>query len=211
MHSTEQTQPAQDLQGGFALLVFLIFSVNRSVQVFSRIPGTTGLWFFAFFFWFGLGIQAYYYYANVQALARLDAIPEMWFVYTQIAWLQVHTLMRFVTWLRGYRLHSYEPGLGLLHRVLKRWDADWMGLASDVLVAGALGVACHAMDCPIHSGWYFAMIPWLIIGKIVISARDQLRLQRMQDTQIEASVWSQRLKERQHWEEIQRDRWGNRY
>lgn len=211
MNPQQQSSPDEQLQGGVGLAIFAIFSVTRSVQLFSRLPGTTGPWFFGVFFWIGLFIQLWYYQANVQASGRFDAIPDMLIIYLQFAWLVVHWGWRKWTWLKGYRLHSYEPGLGVLHRVLPTWPAEWMGLASDIFVAAALGGICYLANCPILGSWYLAMIPWLLIAQAVIQGRDYMRMQRMDDARIESDEWTRRLREQHHWAEMQRERWGDRH
>lgn len=211
MTPPQQPNPDEELRGGVALAIFLIFSVTRSVQLFSRVPGTTGPWFFGITFWIGLAIQLYYYQANVEASGRFDAIPEQLLIATQFGWLVVHWMVRAKNRFQGVRLHSYEPGLGVMNRLLPNWHLDWMGVTSDIAVAAVLGGTCMLLDCPILGSWYFAMIPWLLIGQAFIYGRDSLRVQRMEDAQIEADVWSQRFRERQNWMDIQRERWGNRH
>lgn len=211
MNTQQQPDPDEQLKGGVSLVIFMIFSVTRSVQLFSRLPGTTGPWFFGITFWIGLAFQLYYYQANVEASGRFDAIPDMLIIYPQIAWLVVHWAMRQLTRLKGYRHHSYEPGLGVLHRILPNWQADWMGLASDIVVALSMGGICYLLDCPILGIWFLAMIPWLLLAFALIQGRDNIRMQRMDDARIEADDWSQRIRDRQHWADMQRERWGDRH
>lgn len=201
----------QELQNGWALVMVLIFSVTRTVQLFSRVPGTCGMWHFGVIYVLGFVIQLLYYQMNVEASGQLDAIPDAVFIFGNLGVLMFHNLAGWWRWSKGYRCHSWCSGLGVLHRFMPRSSDTAVAVISDILVAALLSGICYLFACPILSGWYLSMIGWCLLAQGVLAARKSFQLQRLDDAQFESDAWSADLRERQYWAEMQRERWGDRY
>ena len=192
-------------------MIILIFGVTRTVQLFSRVPGTTGSWFFGMAFWIGFGIQLFYYQVNVQSSGQFDAIPDRLFVYAIIGWLILHAVCRSHNRSKGMRCHSFSPGLGIFYRWLPNTPEHRIGLISDMATAALLGALGYFFGCPILGSWYLSMTIWLLMAQGCLHARDRYRTQRMDDARIETDAWTRQLQEQRQWVEQQKERWGDRY
>lgn len=211
MQSHKAETPQEPFQDGYAMLMCLLFAVTKTVQLFSRRPGTTGTWFFGFVFWIGFGIQLLYYQANVEATGRFDAVPEKAFLLIHIGWFLFHRVRRFFEPRRRGRVHSYDPGVGILRNAFPNWSLGAANFASDAIVSGLMFLACFYGGCPILAGWYFYMPIWLLLEGACSQFRLDYQRQRLDDAQVEADAWTKMLHESQHWQEQYRDRWGDRY
>ena len=189
----EKNESLGDFSSGVNLALTVIFSVNRNVQIWSRVPGTTGGWFYGWMYFAGLAVQAWYYMANAQYLQRWDLVHFEFMARLSGIWFAVHGVARAIQLARGIRLHSYEPGVGVLQWALPNWPLWLVGLLSDLGVAIALSGGLWLLDSPIQSGWYAAMCVWLLLGHIWIHTRDARRRQIWHDSQIEADDWSQQI------------------
>ena len=79
-------ETSKDLKAGMDLVMLLIFSVTRSVTLYSRILGSTGP-FYYLIYWIGVLIQAYYCHVNVMAYGRMDAMPFTALLLINFVWL----------------------------------------------------------------------------------------------------------------------------
>ncbi len=190
----EKQESLVSLKDGMIVGLTIIFSLSRTVQIWSRLPGTTGDWFYGWMFAVGIAISAWYYELNVQASQAIDFIEWRAMAILSGMWFGVHGVVRAIRQLQGVRFHSYEPGVGVLDRFLSRIAPQYAGVISDIATAFALGVVFRCMGCPIQSGWYFAMCFWIAIGNAWIVARDSRRKQMWVDSQVEATEWSHRIK-----------------
>jgi len=179
-----------DMSTGFNIALMLLFSVNRTVQIWSRVPGTTGTWFLGLYFFFGGMLQTWYCGVNEQASMRTDSIPPCFVLGLSIIWFAVHGIVRGYQFLQGTRFHSYEPGQGVLAPFLPSWQSDSVGFASDAVTAVGLSLAFALFASPGLSGWYASMCFWLIVAQLWSHARDRRMQQARIDAQVEAEQWS---------------------
>ena len=199
------------MQTGFTVMVSTIFAVIRTVQIFSRIPGTTGGAFFGIYLVIGWVIQLFYVQMNIEASGRMDAMPELLWFWGPFAWLVVHRCCYFRNRFRGRVVHSASEGIGILYRWLPAWSVGSVGLASDILVALVMGLIFHLTDNPILGSWYIAMIVWLIVAHAITLGWMHMQMERFDDAQIESEAWNTRLQERRRWLAGQRERWGGHH
>ncbi len=190
---TDPKQQLRDLSNGMALTISAIFAVNRTVQIWSRIPGTTGPWFFGWLLPIGMCIQGYYYQVNVST-TREDVMPFGFVVGLTLIWLCIHGVKHSLFRQHGLNFHSYEPGSGVLYGMAPRWSLSKFNLASDLFVAAGLSLCLHLLGCPILGQWYAFICVWLPLGQLWIHARDSHRRRKWMDAQIEAQDWSEQLK-----------------
>ncbi len=182
------------LSDGINLGLTLIFSVCRTVQIWSRVPGTTGNWFYGWMFAAGLALSAWYYEVNVEASQAMDFIAWKSMAVASVVWFGIHGVARALHQMRGLQFHSYEPGVGILARWISRLTPNHAGLISDLLVAVVLGISFKLLGSPIQSGWYFAMCVWLLIADRWIRFRDARQVQIYIDAQAQSEDWSRRVK-----------------
>lgn len=191
-------ETSKDLKAGMDLVMLLIFSVTRSVTLYSRMLGSTGPYYFLIY-WIGVLIQAYYCHVNVIASGRMDAMPFSALLLINFAWLMIHIVKGRFNAQNGERLHSFDPGIGVL--AAYSWTRSWRGwqvnVVSDIVTALNLGGFFFLTGSPVLGSWYVAMIVWILIEHLFLYARDTLQMQRMHNAKIETQHLSDRLKQRQ--------------
>ena len=192
----DKQQSLADFNQGVSLTLIGIFSVNRSVQLWSRSLGSTGGWFFGWVYLVGLAIQGWYYQANVHGSGTEDFVKWEAFVSANIIWFAIHGVVRAFHVSSGIRSHSYDPGVGILQSILPTWSAGSVAIASDLAVAIFLSVSLRLIDSPILSGWYAAMCFWLLVGHVWMRTSRAYRYQGYINTKSEAEQWSNQIKER---------------
>ncbi len=185
-----------DFSTGMTLALTVVFSVSRSVQIWSRVPGSTGSWFYGWMFVVGLGINVWYYQANVQACQARDFIGLAYVAEASIAWFGVHGIVRLFNNRGTVPSHSYEPGVGILFWLMPALSASTVAIVSDLCVALLLGCVLSLLGSPIQAGWYFAMCFWLSLGHLWIKSRDARNCRVWRDTQYEAEYMSQKINRR---------------
>lgn len=209
MHEMKDTN--QDMQNGFAIVAALIFSVTRTVHLFSRWPGSCGMWHFGVFFVIGFVIQLFFYQMNVEATGQFDAIDERILIFGSLGLLGFHNLAGWWYWFKGHRGHSWSSGVGILYRLMPKLDETTVTIISDLVVAVWLAATLYLFECPILASWYFSMIFWCLIAHGIQSMRHGIQMQRLQDAQIEQRGWSNEVAKQRQRAEMQRERWGDRH
>ena len=192
----QEKQQLRDMANGSNLALMLMQGVNRSVQIWSRVPGTTGTWFFGLLFFQGMLIQAWYYQVNVVASKAPDSIPISVSFGLSLIWFAYHGVKRNIYRANGMRFHSYDPGIGILYRAFPNWQPATIDIASDLSVAIALSLLMLVAGSPIQSGWYRGMCIWLVVIHLWNHARDFRRLRALEDAQLEAAYWSEQVRRR---------------
>lgn len=187
----QKQESLADMSAGIGIALSLLFGVNRTVQIWSRQPGTTGTWYFGFYYFVGAMFQAWYCELNLYASMRSDQIPPHFIIGMSVVWFAVHGISRACFFLRGVRFHSYDPGIGFLAPLCPpTWRCDNVGLLSDLTTAIGLSLAFRFFASPILSGWFAAMSVWLIVAHAWSHARDERMQIARDDAQIEAQQWS---------------------
>lgn len=193
----DKQQPLRDFSMGMNIALSAIFAVNRTVQIWSRTPGTTGTWFFAIYFVAGSIIQSWYCQVNEEAAAHRDLIPYVAIAGLSLFWFSVHGIIHAWLVLRGKRFHSFEPGVGILNSMFPNWSSASASLGSDLIVAMCISISLLLLQSPILSGWYAALCIWLLVSHYWLVARDARRQQTWVDSQFEAENWSEQIRRRQ--------------
>jgi len=188
-YAKEQVESAR-----FGLGVFLmfIFTIGRSVQLFSRVPGTSGPGLVLASL-FSILTQVWYYQMNVDASGSSDSIAIEWVFLVQIVWFLYCVCATIWNQLPGYGLDLTDIGVGIFRRWLPNSENSVVGFVSDMALA--IGLACFffAFDSPILGGWYRAMVVWLLIGHVWLKARNDIELQRIKNARSRAEYWSNRF------------------
>ncbi len=185
-----------DFSFGVDVVLSAVFAVNRTVQIWSRAPGSTGTWFFAIYFVAGSLLQSWYYQVNVEASATSDLISQPVVIGLSLFWFSVHGLVHSWFVLRGQTFHSFDPGVGVLNRLFPKWSESSASLGSDLIVSMLLSTVLFLLRSPILSGWYASLCMWLFVSHYWLVARDSRRRQMWIDSQFEAEHWSEQLKRR---------------
>ena len=192
----DKQQNLADFNQGVSLALIAIFSVNRSVQLWSRSLGSTGGWFFGWMYFVGLMLQAWYYQANSHFSGSEDFVTWEAFAAVNIIWFSIHGVVRAFHKTRRVPSHSYDPGVGILQSVFPSWSAGTVAVASDLTVAVFLSIVLRMIESPILSGWYAAMSFWLLVGHVWMRTSRAYRYQVYINTKAEAEQWSNQIKER---------------
>lgn len=180
-------QALRDSQVGFYLIYITLTAVGRSVQLWSRIPGTCGRSTLGFSFLASQALLLLFIEVHVSSLRTLDAVPVTTLIGVNLLWWALHNVLR----LRGGIRHSYDPGQGFLTagvaRVLPANCHHFtVGAISDQVTAVGLAYALHLMNCPHLSRWYWLASMCLAVTYLWNSLTEDRRLRNWQDAQIEA-------------------------
>lgn len=207
----DMPKPGEQAQQGFAVVSSLICSVTRTVHLFSRWPGSCGMWHFGFFYLIGFVIQLLYYQMNVEATGQFDAIDDRLLVFGSLGLLMSHNIASWYYWSKGHRGHSWSPGVGVLFKWMPNSDPIFVAVLSDVVVAASLGGFCYLIGCPILGSWYLCTIFWCVISHALLGLRHSFQMQRLQDAQVEQKSWANEVEQHRVWAQMQRERWGDRH
>ena len=180
-------QQQQHLRNALSLAMGLIFSVNRTVEVFSRVAGSTGDWYFGIFLLIGVSVQLYFCEVNAQVSGTPDLIPVHVMIMATIVW-SVHSICRLIRRADGRQQHSYDMGVGILEAWLIAWPPRLVDVLSNAVVAAVIGGCCHLLKSPILGRWYFSVGIWLVATDGFLAVRDRLRGQRMVDARPKPST-----------------------
>ena len=189
----DKQQQQQHLRNTLGLTLGLMFSVNRTVQIFSRRIGSTGNWYYGVFLLVGVGVQIYYCEVNAQLSETRDTISVLVMIMATIIWNAAHSMGRLIQRVNGQATHSYDSGIGILASWFPTWQPSIVSLVSDLAVATTVGACCYLLGSPILGGWYLSVAIWLIAAECFLSVRDRVRGQRMVDARAEAEYLSRQV------------------
>lgn len=186
-------QQQQHLRNAMGLAMGLIFSVNRTVEIFAKAAGSTGDWYFGVFLGIGVGVQLYFCEVNAQRSGIADLIPVQAMIMATIVWSAVHSVCRLMRRANGVQQHSYDTGIGILDRWLPGWPPQLIDTLSNVTVAFVMGCGCHLLKSPILGRWYLSIGIWLVAMDCFLAVRHKVRGQRMVDARAEAEYLSRHV------------------
>lgn len=177
----EEIKSAKNGLGG---LLIGGFTAGRTIQVFSRVPGTSGgivtmLWLIGFF------LQSYYLFGHREKYGEVDAIPYELFLLTQGAWWCVHLLCGFF----GPRRSDYELGRGILCRFLPMYSHEAGGVISDVFVGMGLIGVLHLLDCPTQASTYYMILGLTLFCHVCVAGQKKSYELRLNAARKRAKNW----------------------
>ena len=200
MMQAEQPQDGQfvrNLGKHTNLVLTLMFAVSTPLQLWSRIPGTTGVWFYGFFLGGGIVIQCIYSVIKTQALMRYDAIPLGSVVALHLVAFGVHGVGRATAHWRGNYCHSYDPGLGIFQPLYPSLPAGAVRLMSDLSVLMAMVLIFDLADSPIQRDWHlWVVLPAIVLSPLWIKAREAHLHQKHIDAVQAANYYTDTIKRR---------------
>lgn len=184
-------------KNGIGGLLIIGFSVARTIQIFSRVPGTAGVTHLATFF-LGSGLQAFYLVGHQQQYGRVDATDFQWLLVAQFACWFVGFAALMVRGRKSPRIRPNEAGRGLLSRYLPFLSHDVAGVVSDTLVGAALIGILYAIGSPIQANTYIVILGLtLFCHACVLGQRFSYR-QRVRYAQRRAAKWPERVSGRHY-------------
>lgn len=152
----------QSIRNGIGGFLIAGLAIGRTLQVFSRVPGSVGrnlvlAWIVAAF------VQGYYMYGHLQLHGRIDALPFELLIAVQTGWWFVGLVLT-----AGHRFHQTQPhnsdlGCGVLSLYFPQLSPITAGIVSDVAVGLALAGLLRLCASPILSNWYLVMVGWILI------------------------------------------------
>jgi len=177
-------------RNGIGGLLLIGHTLCRTVQVFSRVPGSCGgLMLFA---WIpAVGAQAYYFQGNLELHGRQDAIDFEWLILAQTVWWSTGLLMTMVG---RHRVAESNRGRGVLGSFLPGWSPAAVGMISDAVVGGALTALLFGFDSPAAAGWYQMMLALLLFCHSFEYACRWLIQQRIRAAQRRAQSWRKNVR-----------------
>ncbi|MCA9178415.1 MAG: hypothetical protein KDB14_28335 [Planctomycetales bacterium] len=176
-------------RNGIGAFMILGFSLARSIQVFSRVPGSSGL-YFQLAWTIGVALQGFYLAGHVEIHGRVDAVPFEYLLILQGACWLVSFFILAVHWTLSTRPpHDKAMGRGLLTRHLPGLSEQKGGIVSDVAVGGLLIVLLLALRCPVQAACYRFMLGWTLCCHLAIYLRDAQYRWRIRTAHRRAARW----------------------
>lgn len=188
----EEIKSARNGIGGFLIAGL---TVCRTLQVLSRVPGSSGL--YLNLAWVaGATIQGFYLYGHVQKYGRLDAISFEAFLILQYFWWLADVAVR--VWFSRKRAAS-----GRLYQGRGVFFGHWMrddvaGLASDLVVGLGLILFFRLFACPTLANWYSVILGWTVFCQGFMFARELWIRLRIRAARRRAAYWQKDVRGRHY-------------
>ena len=177
--------------GGFLIAGF---TVSRTLQIFSRKPGSSGImlllaWIPAAF------IQHFYFLGCVENYGRTDATPYELLILVQLAMWFCGVLI-FLS--RNKAPKHRSLGNGLLGKLFPHTAPNKVGIISDAAIGLLLIVLLHALQSPTQAGWYQAITCWTLFCHGCIYLHGWSLRQRVKAAKRRAKHWRKDVRGRHH-------------
>ena len=182
----------QSARAGFGILLIILFTVLRTVHIFSRVPGTSGPILIVAHM-LGMVAQFWYYEANVEVSGQHDLIVITWLIALQCFWFTYGLFRTFYYRLRGMEFEVNDLGVGILYRRMNGSSAAAIGFASDMLIACSLATMLFLASSPIGGSWYMAMVVCLFFTHVWMQGMERMQLQRFRNAQSRAEDFTRQL------------------
>ena len=183
---------ARSARTGLGLLLIAVFTIGQSIQVFSRVPGTSGP-IFILAHLISVLLQVVYYTANVDAIGQSDSIGIVIPIAAQTIWL-VYNIIALIQWrLRGIEAEINQLGVGTLYRWMNGRSAAEVGFASDMFFGTAITACCFLLSSPILGNWYLVATLGLLFAHLWMDFRQRREMQRFKNAKSRAEEWSYRI------------------
>lgn len=191
-------EEAKSAKNGIGGLLMIGFSVARAIQVFSRVPGTAGVYHYATFF-VGIGLQAVYLIGHQEKYGRVDATDFRWLIFAQLACWFVAILCELVrTVRRSPRIQPTYSGRGILCQYLPSLTTDVGGIISDVAVAAGLIALLHAIGSSVQANTYKVILGLTMFCHACVHGQRFSYRQRVRYARRRARHWPNDVRGRHH-------------
>ncbi|APZ93411.1 hypothetical protein [Fuerstiella marisgermanici] len=178
--------------GGFLIAGL---TVCRTLQVFSRIPGSSGLWLNLA--WIaGAAIQGFYLSGHVQKYGRVDVISFEAFLTFQYLWWLVDVAIRIWFSRKRSRPARLYQGRAIFFRHWMRDDIA--GVASDVVVGVGMITFFRVLACSTLANWYSVILGWTVFCQGFLLARELWIRLRIRATRRRAAYWQKDVRGRHY-------------
>lgn len=154
-------------RNGIACLLLLAILLGRTVQIFTRKPGTSGA-FLVLASLLSIFPFSFFYLGSYERSEIADAIDPTYYIYAFgfFAFMEIAFAV-----LNSFR--DTQPGLrvlgtGILQSRFPGWHPDIAGLVGDVTVALMLAGIFHVNDSPIQANWFAAMAGWICVVHLAL-------------------------------------------
>lgn len=152
----------RSLRNGIGGFLIAGITVCRTVQVFSRTPGSAGSILVAA--WAaGVLVQGFYFHGHMQLHGRVDLIPFELLIAIQAAWWLLGLVVTFARLYQGSQASDSDLGRGVLTPYFPQLSSNAVGIVSDVSIGLLLAAAFRLFASPVQSNWYLVMVGWLLI------------------------------------------------
>lgn len=190
----EEVKSARNGIGGFLMLGF---ALGRTLQVFSRRPGSSGLWLLLAWL-LGVSLQGFYLIGHAEKFGRVDATPFEWLLAAQaLAWLFCFAIA--CAQAIGRRLPPMnEVGAGILEKYLPKTMRRHAGIISDALIGGVLIVGLRQLGSPVQAGTYQVIVGWVMACHAGVFYRNWVFQQRIRSAKYRALHWHKDVRGRHH-------------
>ena len=183
-----RAEERKSLRNGIGGFLMAGFAMGRTLQIFSRTPGSVGA--ILVVAWAGAAfMQGYYLHGHVQTYGRIDAIPFELLIAVQVVWWLVGLVLTF-----GHVLYRTQPrdsdlGRGILSFYLPQLSPADVGIVSDVAVGLSLAGVLRLCASPIQSNWYLAMVAWILICHVALFLHQWNLRRRIREAKQRAVGW----------------------
>ncbi|RCS46477.1 hypothetical protein DTL42_16095 [Bremerella cremea] len=178
----------RSIRNGIGGFLIAGFAMGRTLQIFSRSPGSAGsilvaAWAFAVF------VQGYYLHGHTQLHGRIDAIPFELLIAAQVVWWLVGLVLTFVHILYRTQARDSDLGRGVLSCYFPRLSTTAAGIVSDVGIGLALAALLRLFASPVQSNWYLIMVGWILICHFAFFLHQWYLRKRVHAAKLRSAGW----------------------
>ena len=184
-------------RNGFGGLLIAGFALARTLQVFSRTPGSCGVLLLAA--WLAaVAVQAVYFQGHIEKHGVIDATPYHWMLVAQSLPWSVGCLMTVFRSRRRRPIPDRELGRGILSSHLPKLSITAAGVVSDIAIGCVLIVALHLLGSPVQAGWYQVITGWAVFCHSCVFLRGWSYRQRVRAAAKRSKSWRNDVRGRHH-------------
>ncbi|MEM8669445.1 MAG: hypothetical protein AAGG48_18110 [Planctomycetota bacterium] len=184
-------------RNGLGAFLIAGFAVGRNIQVFSRQPGTAGLYLLVA--WpLGAALCGFYLFGHAEKYGEIDKIHPAWLLALQGGLWALGALMTGWNAIFGKRIPDQELGKGFLFRHSSRLTKRAAGAASDLIIGLCLLGVLYALNSPVQARCYAAILGWLQLCHLCVFLRDWLFRIRLRETKQRARRWHKDVRGRHY-------------
>lgn len=188
----EEVKSARNGVGGFLIAGL---AVCRTLQVFSRVPGTTGL--YSQLAWLaGATIQGFYLFGHTEKYGRIDRISFESILTLQYLWWLVGVGIAVWSSRRRTANARLYPGRGIFFAHWMR--DDFAGLGSDAVIGIGLIVLFRVFGCPTLANWYSVILGWTVLCHALLFGHELWIRLRIRAAKRRSAYWNKQVRGRHY-------------
>lgn len=178
--------------GGFLLAGF---TVGRTLQVFSRAPGSCGV--LLHFAWIvGIFIQGFYFIGHVETHGRVDASPYELLICIQVMLWVIGLIITLRSDVRSKKIDPRYLGRGVLKANFPKANDVLIGVVSDILQGLLIIGFFNLVGSPVQAGWYKFILVWVLVCHACAYLRGWSYRRRVRSAMKRSASWREDVRGR---------------